>query len=129
MEPASDFALRRTIQPYVAQLVVYGVATLLMLFDVLTTHNWNLLQFIALAWGVFIVTNYDNTRYRIFWQDGQIKQIAVFGNVTIIKPSEITRIALETSDLRTMLSMTRPLRRIGAIVHRFKGAGAGEWHS
>jgi hypothetical protein len=86
--------------------------TFLLIFDTVRTGNKVLVQFILLMWGVFIATNYDSTRYRIFWYDDAIKQIAVFGNVTFINTSEISRISLETSDLRTMLSLTRPLRRL-----------------
>jgi hypothetical protein len=112
MDHANDFALRRTIQPYVALLIIVGVITLLGLFDAIKARDVNWIGAIGFLWAIFIWSQYANTRYRIFWEHGQIKQVAAYGDVTTIAPSEIKRIVLERSDLQTLLSYTRPSRRI-----------------
>jgi len=45
-----------------------------------------------LVWLITLATQYENTRYRIFWEDGVIKQISANKFVTTISCSEITRL-------------------------------------
>ena len=52
------------------------------------------------------------TRYRIYWNNGEIIQKAVAGNLTKIKTDEITNEVQETSDLQTLATFSRPMRRI-----------------
>jgi hypothetical protein len=60
----------------------------------------------------FVAVSYGDTRYRIFWQDGEIKQISANKYVTTIRTSDITRVAQERSDLQTRLKLRRPADRI-----------------
>lgn len=74
--------------------------------------------------AVFAATQYPNTRYRIFWENGIIKQIAANNDVTIIETSEIKRIVQERSDLLTLLQLRRQSRRIAIYAH---GADGHKW--
>jgi len=112
MDRSNDFALRRTIQPYAALLIIWLAITFLWIFVILKTNDLSGLILIALLWAIGIWSQYGNTRYRIFWENGAIRQIAANKNTTTIKASEITRIVQERSDLQTLFSYTRPSRRI-----------------
>jgi hypothetical protein len=76
------------------------------------------------VWLITLATQYENTRYRIFWKDGIIKQVSANKFVTTISCAEITRIVQERSDLQSRMRMRRPLDRIA--IHA--GQGAQEKH-
>jgi hypothetical protein len=61
-------------------------------------------------------------RYRIFWDNGEIVQKAVAGNLTKIETGEITDVVQETSDIQTLLTFSRPMRRI-VIYARYADRG------
>jgi|SRR5262252_7684235 len=107
-----DFALRRTIQPYAAEIIVLGVVTLLWISVLQKTGAFGSSVVIASMWALFFFAHYTDTRYRVFWENGAIKQIAANKELTIIKPLDIKRIELERSDLQTLFAMRRPSRRI-----------------
>jgi hypothetical protein len=124
MEHTEDFALRRTIQPYAALLIVLVAITLLGVFDAIKTHDLNWIGAILFLWAISILTQYPDTRYRIFWENDAIKQIAVYGTPTVIEPSEINKITQERSDLQTLLAMRRPSRRIAIYA---RGPSGHKW--
>ncbi len=78
----------------------------------LKTHDWRPVEAIGIVIIFFGIAIYIDTRYRICWQDGKVVQRAANGAITTIKVDEIERIEQETSDLQTLLSMSRPFRRI-----------------
>lgn len=112
MERSHDFALRRTISPYAGYLVIFLIVSLIWVLAIYKTGDLGGIGVIALLWGVLLISQYPNTRYRIFWNNGEVKQVSAYKDVTVIKASDIERIALESSDLRTLLSLTRPSNRI-----------------
>lgn len=112
MEHSNDFALKRIIGPYVGYIVIFAAISVRWFFAIYRTGNWGGIGVLALLWGVLLVSQYPNTRYRIFWHDDEIEQVSAYKDVTIIKVADIKRIALESSDLRTLLSLTRPSNRI-----------------
>jgi hypothetical protein len=124
MEHTSDFALRRTIRPYAAEIIVLGAVTLLWISVLLKTRDFGSFAVIASIWALFVFAHYGDTRYRVFWENDAIKQIAANKDVTIIKPSEINRIDLEQSDLQTLFQMRRPTRRIAIYAN---GAQGHKW--
>jgi hypothetical protein len=112
MKQQREFSLRLSIYPYIMYLVVCSGLTLLSAFTAIRTHDWSPLLIAAAAWLIVILTQYGNTRYRIYWRDGEIKQISVNNYITIIPTAEITCIGQERSDLQTRLQMRRPADRI-----------------
>src|SRR5216684_1115817 len=113
MKDAENFKLRRTFQPYAAEFLIFCSITGLLIFDYFRSlHDASWIILIVLLWAIGIATQYPNARYRIFWENGKIKQIAVYGPPTVIEPSEIRRIMQERSDLQTLLAMRRPSQRI-----------------
>jgi hypothetical protein len=124
MKDTEHFALRRTFQPYAAEFIIFCAITGLLIFDLFRTHDMNWFGLIVLLWGIVIATQYPNARYRIFWEDGKIKQVAVYGEPTVIEASEINKIAQETSNLQTLLAMRRPSRRIAIYA---RGPNGHKW--
>ncbi|SRR6266851_78384 len=124
MKDVESFALRRTFQPYVAEFIIFSVITGLLIFDFFRTHDMSWIILIVLLWAIAIATQYPNARYRIFWESGKIKQVAVYGDPTVIELSEINKIAEERSDLQTLLAMRRPSRRIAIYA---RGASGHKW--
>jgi hypothetical protein len=124
MESSSDFTLRRSIRPYLGGLLINTVLTVMLLFAAIKTWNISWVEALVLLWVFVIAVHYPDTRYRIFWINGRIKQTAANKDVTVIDPSSISRIAYETSDLLTFFSFRRPSQRIAV----YAGHGAEERH-
>jgi hypothetical protein len=112
MTSDNDFALTRSIGPYVLYLVIFSGISLLGLLDWFILHDPSVFIVSLLGWVLLSATQYSNTRYRIYWHEGRIEQIAADKSITTINVSEITRITEERSDLRTLFSLTRPSHRI-----------------
>jgi len=121
MATEKDFALKRSIYPYSLYVVVCTGIALLGLFDWAKTRDPGIFEASLLVTAFVAATLYGDTRYRIFWHDGEIEQISANKYVTTIPVSEITRIGQEKSDLRTRLSLRRPADRIAIYAE-----GAGE---
>jgi len=75
-------------------------------------RDWRIIGVMPFGWLFLVLTIYVGTRYRIFWRDGAVIQNASGMPEVSINANEITRVALETSDTQTLLSLRRPFRRI-----------------
>jgi hypothetical protein len=124
MDHFVDFALRRTIRPYLGELLIDTVLSVLLLLTAIKTWNLSWIAALVMLWSFVIGAHYPDTRYRIFWINGRIKQIAANKDVTVIDPPSITKIAHETSDLLTLFSFRRPSQRIAI----YTGQGAEKRH-
>src|SRR5208337_3879507 len=102
-------------------IVCIGISVLAV-FAWAKTKDPNIFFVTLLVWLVTIATQYENTRYRIFWKDGVIKQVSMNKFVTTISCPEITLVVHERSDLQNRLRMQRPLDRIAI----YAGQGAQE---
>ena len=112
MESSRDFSLKRSIRPYMGYLVIFGVFTIVGLLSAIASKSLSPLGIIAFCWILFMGTRFADLRYRISWKDGVIKQIATDKSVTVIKVSQISHIEREGSNLATLLTFSRPARRI-----------------
>src|SRR6266853_4865918 len=112
MDSPKDFALTRSIQPYVGYVVIFGAITLLAIFTSIKTRDLTPIGMIVFCWILGIATRYGDTRYRIFWRHGVIEQVATNGAITTIRASDIVSAKLEQSDLATLVTFSRPSRRI-----------------
>jgi hypothetical protein len=120
----NSFTLGRSIYPYSLYIGVCSALCLLTAFDWYKLHDASLFLMIIVVSLFTFATLYGDTRYRIFWNDGEIKQISANKCVTVINASEITRIGQERSDLRTRLALRRPADRIAI----YAGRGNEERH-
>src|SRR5262252_2744299 len=121
MENMDTFALRRTLQPYGALLLIWIAFTLMMLFAVFKSGDLSGLLAILLLWVLGVWSQYPNTRYRITWRNGIIEQTDSNERLNTIKTSDLKEIVQEGSDLRTLLAMRRPSRRIAIYSHSTDG--------
>jgi hypothetical protein len=118
------FALRRSIYPYSVYIIACVVISLLGLFDWMKLHDPSPFEASFFVWIVVVATQYGNSRYRIFWNDGEIKQISADKFITTIRTSEVTHVGQERSDLRTRFQLRRPADRIAI----YAGHGEQERH-
>ena len=109
---SNDFILRRSIKPYIGLAVIFFLITILAITASLKTNGWTVVYAIFSGWLFFIPILYLNMRYRIILHDKEIIMKAAGGKDVAIKISEITRIEKEVSNLATLLSFRRPMRRM-----------------
>jgi hypothetical protein len=107
-----EFALTRSIYPYSVSILSGLLVTVVSLFDAVQMHDVGFIVVSVLVWVVLFTTQYGDTRYRIFWHDGEIEQISANKYVTTIKTSEITSIGQESAGLQERLRLRRPADRI-----------------
>jgi hypothetical protein len=109
---SDDFALKRSVKPYVGELVIISMITAGMTYTALQTSTWALLE-LAGACLVFVaITHLPDLRYRVFWRHGAVECVATNNQITSIKASDISNVMLEKSDQATMLAQRRPIQRI-----------------
>jgi hypothetical protein len=116
--PRRGFALTRSFYPYSLYAIVCIGVSLLGIFDWYKLNDLSFLIASLFLWVIVIATQYGNTRYRILWNDGEIKQISVNNIVTIISCSDISRIAQEKSSVESRISVRRPADRIAIYAGR-----------
>ena len=107
-----DFALKRSIRPYLGELIIVGVITIGIIYIAIRTSTPALLEVVLVGFVLVLATHYADFRYRVFWRNGAVERIATNKSITTIKATDILRVVLETSDLTTMLTLSRPKRRI-----------------
>jgi hypothetical protein len=112
MDTEQKFVLRRSIYAYSLYLILCPGISALGLLAWYKTHDSGIFLASLLVWVFTAATLYGDTRYRIFWHNGEIKQISSDKFVTVINTSEITSVGQEKSDLQARLSLRRPLDRI-----------------
>lgn len=104
--------LRRTIAPYVGQIIILSLATLYFVFLSIKAQEWkSTLVAVPVMWLLFSPLVYFGLRYKISWTDEEICMAASGGKVRI-KYEEITDIESETSKPGELLAASRPFRRI-----------------
>ncbi len=110
---SNSFALRRSVAPYVGLPVIFTCVLIGMVAVAIKINDWSGIETIVPIFLVFFgAVVFMGARYRIFWKDGEIVQKAVAGNLTKIKTDEITDVIQETSDVQTLVTFSRPMRRI-----------------
>ncbi len=108
----NSFALRRSVAPYVGLFIILILVALMTVPYMIRTHDLTPLGILTVGFFMYSIFPLIGLRYRIWWQDGKIVQKAANGAITTIGIDEIKRIEQETSDLQTLLSLSRPFRRI-----------------
>jgi hypothetical protein len=121
MTSLNDFTLRRTMTPYVGELVIVGAIMIGMVALSLKTSSWPPLGVALIGCCLLLVTHYADLRYRVFWRDGTVERITANNIKTTIKAFDISHVVLEQSTGIGMLALRRPVRRITIY-------GKGEQH-
>lgn len=108
----SDFALRRSFRAYLGEIIIFGGLSLLLILAWMRTSNSSWLAAIVIMLAIVLVSHYADFRYRVFWRDGAIARVTSNGVLTTIRAADISRVVTEKSDVRTTLTLSRPMRRI-----------------
>ncbi len=119
-QDSNSFALRRSFRPYWGLVIIFSILSVYGLYYTFTSHDLFGLS-IFFGWIFVAFNTWFGMRYRIFWDDGEIIQKAVAGNLTKIKTDEITDVIQETSDLQTLATFSRPMRRIVIYARHAEG--------
>ena len=104
--------LRRTIAPYMGQLIIFSLVTLGVLFVSIHKHVLSLILPVPIMWLLFAFVVSIGLRYRIVWTNSEVCQRASGGSNVCIGYGEITRITLEVSRPGEWFAASRPFRRI-----------------
>lgn len=115
--------LRRTVSPYIGQIIILSFVTLFVLFISFKIHEYNILLIAPVIWILFIPLIYFGLKYKIFWNNNELFQKASGRSDVYIKYSEISRVASETSKPGELISAGRPFRRIVIYAENAQNGG------
>src|ERR1700754_1293433 len=71
--------LRRTVSPYMGQIVILSLVTLFLLFNSIKVHAWGPLLTAPVMWLLFSIPTYIGLKYKISWSDKEICEEASGG--------------------------------------------------
>jgi hypothetical protein len=111
--------LRRTIQPYVGQSVIFSGFTVFCFLIFAKTSESSFLWFPLVPWalfGVFVV--FFGQKYKVLWDQESVIMRASGGPERRIRFDEITLIRNEISSASDVLAQSRPFRRIAIYGRR-----------
>lgn len=107
-----SFALRRSVKPYVALIVILMGIMIFLAFVSMKLHSWEPLIATSVIWFFFAMLVFMGTRYRILLRDGDIVQEA-FGKPDVVIPlNQIVNVNSQVSGVSTLIRLQRPFRRI-----------------
>ena len=115
--------LRRTVSPYMGQIIILSLITLYLLFVSIKTHSWGALLPAPVLWLLSSTQLYFGLKYKIIWTDKEVCQEASGGPKVCIQYSEMTNVRSEISKPGEMLAASRPFRRIAIYAGDPRGAG------
>jgi hypothetical protein len=104
--------LRRTVSPYIGQIIILSFVTFFILFISFKMHEYKLLLITPVIWILFIPLIYFGLKYQIFWNDEELFQRVSGQSDVYIKYTEISKVASETSKPNELITAGRPFRRI-----------------
>jgi len=110
--------LRRTIAPYMGQLIIFSLVTLGVLFVSVQKHVLSLILPVPIMWLLFAFLVWIGLRYRVVWTNKEVCQRASGGSNVCIEYGEITRITSEVSKPDEWFAASRPFRRIVIYAER-----------
>ena len=84
--------LRRVFQPYAFLTVVMSAVTIMLAYMALHLHDWKPIVMMPVGWGLWGVLLMIGLRYRVYWDDAEIRQTASGGSDVVIRFDEITDI-------------------------------------
>lgn len=113
--------LRRTVAPYMGQIIILSLVTLGALYISIKKHQLELIFPVPLMWLLFLVLVYIGLKYKIFWTDKEVCQKASGGSRVCIKYADLTKVTSEISKSAEFLSASRPFRRIALYAEGLPG--------
>jgi hypothetical protein len=105
--------LRRTIRPYIGQIVILIAVTAFAVYESLASSDWEFLWAPAVylpLYGIYFL--YFGLKYRVFWSEESVVMRARGGPDQRVRFGEITSVKKEISSASDVLAQSRPFRRI-----------------
>ena len=113
--------LRRTVSPYLGQIVILVLVTGFSFVIAARTHEWKFLFAVAAIWLLFSGLVFAALKYRISWGTDGICQEASGGRVCVAY-EDITRVVSEVARPTEYASAARPFRRIAIYAEGTAGS-------
>ncbi|MGA9545347.1 MAG: hypothetical protein WBQ85_17355 [Candidatus Sulfotelmatobacter sp.] len=104
--------LRRTITPYVGQMVIFALVTAFIEYVGYRTSQRAFMWSPTVLWTFFAALVYLGMRYRVLWNDSCVVMRASGGLERRLGFDEITEIKMKTAHVSEFLAQSRPFRRI-----------------
>jgi hypothetical protein len=108
----NDFALKRSIRPYIGEMIIIGTITVGLIITAFKKSSWSPIEVGLAGLALVVISHITDFRYRVFWRNEEIESITTNNQMTTIRPPDISKVVLEYSDIATVLSMRRPSQRI-----------------
>ncbi len=120
MTPKQDLVpLRRTIRPYVGQIVILAAVTAFAVYESFASSDWGFMWAPAVflpLYGVYFL--YFGVKYRVLWDKDSVVMRASGGAERRIQFDEITSVKNERSSAGDVLAQSRPFFRIAVYRNR-----------
>jgi energy-coupling factor transporter transmembrane protein EcfT len=113
--------LRQTAQPYVGQIAILLLITVIIVGVAYKMDMWELIFPIPVMWILFSIPTYIGMRYQVYWDEVGIGRVASGEEKIFIKYDDIREIRRQKATLSEMISMSRPFRRIAIFGPSAKG--------
>jgi hypothetical protein len=111
--------LRRTIRPYVGQLVILAAVTVFAVYTSVASSDWGFMWAAAVFLPLFGVSFlYFGMKYRVLWSKEAVVMRASGGAERRIPYDEISRVKNEVSSANDVLAQSRPFFRIAVYSSR-----------
>jgi hypothetical protein len=111
--------LRRTIRPYVGQLVILAAVTVFAVYESVASSDWGFMWAPAVFLPLFgIYFLYFGMKYRVLWSKEAVVMRASGGAERHIPYDEISRVRNEVSSANDVLAQSRPFFRIAVYGSR-----------
>ena len=107
--------LGRTLTPYFAQTVIFGVITVFMLLVAYKRSQWALACVPITIWAGYAILVSLGLRYRVFWDsNGVVLRASGIGERRIAYDS-MSEVKMERANANELMTQARPFRRI--VIH------------
>ena len=111
--------LRRTIRPYVGQIVILVAVTAFAVYESLASSDWGFMWAPAVFLPLYaIYFLYFGMKYRVLWNNGSVVMRARGGAERRIQFDEIASVKKEVSSAGDVLAQSRPFSRIAVYPNR-----------
>ena len=111
--------LRRTVRPYVGQIVILAAVTAFAVYESFASSDWGFMWAPAIFLPLYaIYFLYFGMKYRVLWDNDSVVMRASGGAERRIQFDEIASVKNEVSSAGDVLAQSRPFFRIAVYSNR-----------
>lgn len=108
---ATERQLRRSFAPYAGEVCILTLVSLAVLFVALRKHDGSIMLAALTLWLLAFVDFSFQFRYRIYWSDAEVRQVAAGGEVRL-GYDDIAAVEVESGGSTGGVFPSRPFRRL-----------------